>query len=125
MEIEKVGAVFQDYCISNKILKILLPLGIPMLMIGAVLNDLDNFVRLGVGISVIAYVAVILGILLTFARSEYKMMSIGIGIYVIGYIYNIVYYLIKYHTISWSSILYSFIWGFFTFMAYKKSLRIN
>lgn len=125
MEIEKVGAVFHDYCLSNKILKIMLPLGIPMIMIGALLKGVDHFINLGSGINVIAYVAVILGILLTFAKSEYKMMSIGIGIYVLGFLYNTVVFLIKYQSISWTSILYALIWGFFSYMAYKKSLRIN
>ncbi|MFR3729060.1 hypothetical protein [Lacrimispora sp.] len=125
MSIEKVGIVFKEYCSSNKFLKILLPINIPLLFIMAILRNVQNFISMGSVTGTIIYVGFLLSVLLTFAKSEYRMLSIGIGIYAIDYIYTILHSLFKYHRLNWSSIIYLLIWGYFSFTAYKKSLQIH
>lgn len=122
MQLEKVGNVWHEYCLTNRILKILLPLNIPLLMITAILRNLQNFVSLGSVPGVLVYVGFVTGVLLTFAKSEYRMLSIGIGIYLLDYVYAIARSLFKYHSINWSSMMYLLIWGYFAYAAYKKSI---
>lgn len=125
MGIEKVGISFNEYCANNKILKVLLPLSVPILLVTAVIRFLQNFISIGSVASALVYVGFILGVLLTFAKSEYKMMSIGIGICILDYAYAVLMSLIKYQSISWGSLIYILIWGFFAFMAYKKSIKLG
>lgn len=125
MGIEKVGAVFHEYCSQNKFLKVLLPINLPLLFIMAGLRVFQNFVNLGSGVGVVVYVGFILGVLLTFAKAEYQMLSIGIGILCFDYVYGFVHTLFRFHRLNWSSILYLLMWGLFAYMAYKKSLRLN
>lgn len=123
MQLEKVGSVWHEYCLANKVLKILLPLNIPLLMVTAVLRNLQNFISLGSAAGVIIYVGFITGILLTFAKAEYRMLSVGMGIYMLDYVYGISRSLLKYHNINWGSIMYLLVWGYFTYAAYKKSIK--
>lgn len=125
MGIENVGIVFNEYCCNNKFLKVLLPINIPLLFIFAILRNVQNFISIGSSTGAIVFFGFILSALLTFSKSEYRMLSIGLGIYSLDYVYSIVRYLFKYHILNWSSIIYLVVWGFFAFMAYKKSLRIN
>lgn len=125
MGIEKVGIVFNEYCCSNKFLKVLLPINIPLLFVFAVLRNVQNFISLGSLVGTVVFIGFILSVLLTFSKSEYRMLSIGLGIYALDYIFNILRSLFKFHYINWSSVLYLALWGFFAFMAYKKSLRMG
>ncbi len=125
MGIEKVGVVFYDYCCNNRFLKVLLPINIPLLFIMAFLRIIQNFISFGSAAGTIIYIVFFLSILLTFAKSEYRILSIGIGIYALDYIINILRSLFKFHSLNWSSIIYLLVWGFFAYMAYKKSLRTN
>lgn len=124
MGIEKVGMAFHEYCVSNKILKVLLPLSMPVLLVTAALGFIQDFVSLGSVLGALIYVGFFLGILLTFAKSEYRILSIGLCIHAAGYVFGIVKLLIKYHSLSWSSLIYILAWGFFAYMAYKKSIKM-
>jgi uncharacterized integral membrane protein len=125
MGIEKVGIVFNEYCCNNKFLKVLLPINIPLLFIFAILRNVQNFISIGSSTGTIVYIGFILSVLLTFSKSEYRMLSIGLGVFSLDYVFNILRSLFKYHLLNWSSIIYLVVWGFFAFMAYKKSLRMN
>lgn len=125
MGIEKVGIVFNEYCCNNKFLKVLLPINIPLLFIFAILRNVQNFISIGSSTGTIVYIGFILSVLLTFSKSEYRMLSIGLGVFSLDYVFNILRSLFKYHLLNWSSIIYLVVWEFFAFMAYKKSLRMN
>lgn len=125
MGIEKVGVDFYDYCCNNRFLKVLLPINIPLLFIMAILKIIQNFISFGSAANTIIYIVFILSILLTFAKSEYRILSIGIGIYAFDYIINILRSLFKYHSLNWGSIIYLIFWGFIAYKSYKKSLRTN
>lgn len=125
MGIEKVGVVFQEYCLNHRILKVLLPLSMPILLVSAILRVVQTFISLGSVVSVVVFVGYILGILLVFAMSEYQIMAIGIGIYSLGYVITLLRTLISIHMLSWSSALYLVIWAFFAYLAYQKSIQLS
>lgn len=125
MGIEKVGVVFNEYCLEHKILKILLPLSVPILIIAAVLRDVQSLVSLGSAVTAVAFVGYIIGILLAFAKAEYQMMALGMGLYSIGYAIYFLRSLIKYQVFGWSSAIYLLVWGFLAYLAYKKSIELN
>lgn len=126
MGIEKVGIVWHEYCSNNKFLKILLPISIPLLLITAVIRLIENFVSFGSAAAVVIYVLFILGILLVFANSAYQILAMGFGIAAVDSVCSILRNLFKSHpTFNWSAFLYVFIWGFFAYLAYKKSFKIN
>lgn len=125
MGIEKVGFVFNEYCLEHKILKILLPLSMPILIAAAGLRDLQLLISFGSLVSTVTYICYILGILLVFAKAEYKVMALGMGIYSLGYVFSFLRSLIQLHRFNWSAAIYLLLWGFFTYLAYKKSIQLS
>lgn len=125
MGIEKVGVVFNEYCLEHKILKILLPLSVPILIIAAILRDVQSLISLGSAVTAAAFICYIIGILLVFAKAEYQIMALGMGLYSIGYAISFLRSLIKYQMFSWSAAIYLLVWGFLAYLAYKKSIALS
>lgn len=125
MGIEKVGVVFNEYCMEHKILKILLPLSVPILIIAAVLRDVQSLVSLGSVVTAAAFIGYIIGILLAFAKAEYQIMAFGMGLYSIGYAISFLRSLIIYQVFGWGSVIYLLVWGFLAYLAYMKSIALS
>lgn len=125
MKFEKVGMALLEYCQENRILKVLLSLDVILLIGSAVINLLGNFISMGSLVNSLAGWIFYLGIILVIARSNYKMLSIGLGIALIECVYQILRSLIKYKSLSWGALIPALIYGFFVYQAYRKSLKIN
>lgn len=124
MGIEKVGSVFHEYCVQNKILRLVLPISEILLLVTAVLKVVENFISIGSLMSAAVYILFFLAVLLTFAKSDYRVLSLGIGISIFDYVFVFFRNLISYRILSWNSLVYILAWGFFAYMAYKKSIKL-
>jgi len=124
MGIEKVGIVFHEYCAQNKILKLVLPISNILLMATSVLKVIQNFISMGSLMATVVYVVFILAVLLTFAKSDYRTLSLGMGIYLFDYVYGFFRTLVRYQRLNWSALTYFLLWAFFAYMAYKKSIKL-
>jgi len=125
MGIEEVGVVFYEYCIQNRFLKLLLPISNILLLAAAVLKNVQNIISMGSLMSTIVYVVFILAVLLSFAKADYKNMSIGMGLYMLDYAYEFFRSLVKYQRLNWSALAYLVLWTFFAGMAYLKSENLK
>lgn len=125
MGIEEVGVVFHEYCLQNRFLKLVLPISSILLLVAAVLRNIQNFISMGSLMATIVYVVFILAILLSFAKAEYKNMSIGMGLFLLDYVYSFFHTLMKYHRLNWSALAYLALWFFFAGMAYLKSEKLK
>jgi len=123
MGIEQVGAVFNKYCQDHIMLKMMLPLGMPILIIMAALQVVHHLRGLGSIAGTIVYICYILGILLVFAEAQYRGLALGMGIYSLVIVF--LRSLIQLHRFNLSAMIYLLLWSFFAYMAYKKSIQLN
>lgn len=125
MGIEKVGVVFNKYCQNYKMLKMLLPLGMPILTIMAVLQAVHQLGSLGSIAGTVVYICYIMGILLVFAEAQYRCLAFGMGIHSLGYVMVFIRSLVQLHQFNWSAMIYLLVWSFFAYMAYRKSIQLS
>ena len=125
MKFEQVCQSLNAYFAQSPIFKVLLPLGTPILLVCAVLQDAAYFINLGSVMNVLTYLGFFLGLLLVLSLCNFRMVSIGLVIYAAGYVYSIIRSLIRYRSVSYSGILYLVFFGFLAYQAYRKSLLIN
>ncbi len=125
MKFEQVCQSLNAYFGQHPVFKVLLPLGMPIMMVCVILQEVGRFISLGSAMSTITFFGFFLGLLLVISLCNFKMAAIGLGIYALGYLYAVLRSLILYHSVNYSSIIYLLVFGFFAYEAYRKSLLIN
>ncbi|NLX64341.1 MAG: hypothetical protein GX022_06180 [Clostridiaceae bacterium] len=118
--IENVGNELKAYFEGKPLLSSLLVLDMYILLGCSVLRFLDIFVYLGGIISGLLFYVFILGILLCIANKNFFALIIGLGIEALINLIYLIRYLARHYGFSWSSLFGLLIYGFFTYMAFKK-----
>lgn len=124
MNFEQVCQSLNVYFGQKPIFKVLLPLSVPLMMVCVVLQEVGRFISLGSVVSAVTYIGFFLGLLLVLSTCNFKMAAIGLGIFALGYAYHVIYSLIKYQYINYSSVIYLLLYGFLAYEAYKKSIKV-
>lgn len=120
--IENVSNELKKYFEGKPIVSALLGLDM-ILLLGVVLLDfLGIFVGLGLIGALIDY-AMILAILLCLANRNFNALMMGLGAKAIVEIVTLIYWLARMQTFFWESFFSIIIFGFFAYMAYKKTLE--
>ncbi len=124
MEFNQVCTSLQQFFMSNKFCRILMPVSMPLMFVSAGLKLLDRFISIGSFANSIAFFAFMLSLLMVLSNQLFQIASYGIGIWAIVYVTSFIQALFgKYsHIISWGSLTYALIWGLLAFLLYKKSL---
>ncbi len=125
MKFEQICKSMNIFFAQNAAMRILLPISIPIMMVCLILQWLGYFITLGGAVNAIAFLGFFFSILLVLSTCNFKMVSIGLGIFSLIYVYNIIRSLFKYHTLNWGSIIYFAVFGYLTYQCYKKSVQIN
>lgn len=123
MKFEQVCQSLSVYFSQKPIFKVLLPLSVPLMFICVILQELNRFISVGSVVSSLSYIGFFVALLMVLSTCNFKMASIGLAIFSLGYVYNVLYNVIKYQYINYSSVIYLLLYGFFTYQAYKKSLQ--
>lgn len=120
--IENVSNELKKYFESKPILSSLLSLDMILLFGCVALILLNSFVYLGGIISGLLFYAFILAILLCLANKNFSALMIGLGVRALIELITFIMYLFnEYIGFSWSTLFALLIYGFFAFMAYKKT----
>lgn len=123
MKFEQVCRTLGEYFSQHRLFRVLLPLSEAVMLVCAVLSILGNIISLGV-LSSIIYMLFWTGVVLSLGKCNFKMVAAGFGIYTINYLLNIVLTLGRVQYLSIATLLYALLFGFFAYLAYKKSLMI-
>lgn len=119
--IENVSYELKKYLEGKPVLPALLSIDMYFLIGVSALRFLDIFVNLGGIISGLLYYAFMLGIILCLANRNFFALTIGLGIEALNdLIYFIRYLSGDFGFFSWSSLFGLIVYGFFTYMAFKK-----
>ncbi len=121
MKFERVCQSLNVYFAQHPVFKVLLPLSVPIMLVCAVLEVVGRFISLGGVVNILVFWGFLLGLLLVLSLCNFKMASIGLVIDGAGYVLSFLINLIRYHYVSYSSLLYVLLFGFFAFQAYRKS----
>ena len=125
MKLENVTVVLKEYLEGKKALKPLLPIASKLLVICAALLFVDNFIDLPSEINTCAYILILVTCVLTLARGEFFMLTLGLFLRFADYAYTLLYFLIRWRELSGSTAIYAVFYGVLLFMAYKKSKELG
>lgn len=128
MEFNQVCQSLQQFFLSNRFCKVLMPLSVPLMFAGAGLTLLNRFISVGGFVSAAAYFAFMLGLLMVLSNQLFQLASYGLGIWAAAYVLSFLQTALfnKYvHIITWGNVVYSLVWGYLAYLLYKKSLVKN
>ncbi len=125
MRLEIVGQTLYQYFLENRLFKILLPFDKVFLLGSSILNLFSFFIDLGEFVHYLLLLGFLLGILLSFAKSNYLLLTIGFGLLGVRNVFLALYILLGYREFPWSQALLLTVSAVLMFQSYKKSLKIN
>lgn len=125
MKFEQVCQPLNAYFAQHPVFRILLPLAIPLMLGCAGLNLLAFFISLGGVVNALVYLGFFLALLLVVSTCNFRMASVGLGLYALDYLLSMLRTLIKYHSMPYSSLIYCLVFGYLAFLAYRKSAILN
>lgn len=125
MKIEQLGQTLREYLSQFSMTRVLLPLASVLLYVFAGLRLLGHFISLGSLVSTLVYVLFFAALLLVFANCRFRDIAIASGIMGIMFLISLLQSLFKFHSLSYSSLIYLLLYGLVAFLSYKKSLHFN
>lgn len=125
MKFEQVCQTMNRYFVQKGIFRIALPISTPIMIVCVGLQLLNRLISLGGAMSTLAYIGALLSFVLVLSRCAFKVASLGMGAWALGYVYTFLHSLVKYHSINYSALIYTLLFGAFAYQAYKKSISIN
>jgi len=125
MKFEQVCQSMNSFFQQNSIIRVLLPISVPIMFVCVTVQWLGNLISLGGVANAISQIGFFLMVFLVLSSCNFKMASVGLGIYALMYLYYILRSLLKYHSLNWGSVVYLVVYGYFTYQCYRKSLQIN
>lgn len=124
MKLENVTVVLNEY-LEGKDLKEYLPVTPKLMMICAALLLVDDFIALTAEVHAVADVLFLIFGIGTLARGEFFSLTIGFSLRFVDYIYNLLYFTVRWNTFSGASAVYAVFYVILLFMAYKKSKELG
>lgn len=125
MKFEQVCQSGLAYFQQHPVLKVLLPISMPLMLGCAILRLVQNLISLGAFVSALVFLGFFLMMLLTLAQCNFRMVGIGFGLFALDYLWTFLSTLIKYHSLAYGSLLYLVVYGGMAFLSYKKSVSFN
>lgn len=125
MKFEQICQSLNTYLGQNPVIRVLMPLGMPLMFVCVILQILGRFISLGSVISTVAFLGFFFFLLLVLSNCNFKMAAVGLGLFTITYLYSFLYSLFKYRNFNYSAVIYVLVFGFFAWQAWRKSLQIN
>ena len=119
--IENVSNELKKYFEGKPIIASLLGLDMILLLGVVVLDFIDIFVGLGI-ISALVFYAMIVAILLCLANRNFNALMMGLGGKAVVELVTLLYWLIRWESFLWGSLIGLIIYGFFAYQAYRKTV---
>lgn len=121
MKFEQVCQPLNAYFAQHPVFRILLPLGVPLLLVCAGLQILGSFIALGGLVNSVAYIGSFLALILVVSTCNFRMTSLGLALISVDYLISLLHSVISYHSMSWGALLNLLFFGWLTIQAYRKS----
>lgn len=125
MKFEQLCQSINMFFMQNPVIRILIPISAPIMLACAALQALGCFIALGGVVQALSYLGFFFMMLLILSECKFKMASTGLGVYTLMQGYLVLRSLLKYHVMNWGSIVYLLVFGYLTYLCYRKSLQIN
>lgn len=125
MKLENLTVVLNEYLEGKKGLKAFLPIASKLMLICAALLLVDDFIDLPSELHTCAYILFLLCGIGTLARGEFFLLTMGVALRFADYVYNLLYFVIRWRSLSGSTAIYVVFYGLLLFMAYKKSKELG
>lgn len=112
------------YVSENPIWRIFLPISEVILLGGQTILLISRFgLHIGI-ISTILTILIYVAMVMVLAKGNYKVLLIGLLLRMVTYLITVVTSMFgKYSSFDLGSLLYALVWGYFTYLAYKKTLK--
>lgn len=125
MQLEQVCQALKEYLSKFALARILTPLSTILMLIFGAIQVLDRFIVFGSVVSQISFFSFFLMLLLVLSECRFSNVAIGMGLLALDAAIGVVRSLIPNLYINYSAIISLLFYGFFTFVAYKKSLSFR
>ncbi|MGI6050707.1 MAG: hypothetical protein ACOYEI_07770 [Acetivibrionales bacterium] len=120
--IENLNGELKKYLEGKPVVSALLSFDMIVLYVAAGLMLLNLITPLGGFVSGLLLYVLLLGVVLCLANNNFTALMIGLGVKAgIEIVYLLISIFGKYRAFSWSSLYAAVIFGFFAFLAYKKT----
>lgn len=120
--IENLNRELKKYLEGKPVVSALLSFDMIVLYVAAGLMLLNLITPLGGFVSGLLLYVLLLGVVLCLANNNFTALMIGLGVKAgIEIVYLLISIFGKYRAFSWSSLYAAVIFGFFAFLAYKKT----
>jgi len=125
MKFEQVCQSMNTFFKQNPIIRILIPISIPIMLICVAFQVMGYFIALGSVMQTVSYLGFFFMVLLVLSECRFKMAFIGLGIYALMHVYPTLLSLLKFHAMNWGGIINLLFFGYLAYQCYRKSLQIN
>lgn len=125
MKFEQVCQPLNAYFAQHPVFRVLLPVSMPAMIICAAIHLVSGFISIGSVASALVLVLFCLFLILTVSTCSFRMSAVGLSVYAAYYIISWLKNLIRFHSLSWVSLIYLAVYGGLAFLAYRKSIDFN
>lgn len=125
MKFEQVCQSGLAYFQQHRFFSIFLPISVYLMLLCVIGRLVQNLISLGGFVSTLCFLGFFLMLLLTVSQCNFRMAAIGLAGFALDYLWSFSVSLIKYHSVSYGTLLYLVVYGGLAFLSYKKSLIFN
>lgn len=121
MKFEQVCQTMYSYFSQKSLIKVVIPLAVPLMLIFAALRVLNTFISMDSVVLAIIFFGFFFFLVLTVSACNFRMAAIGLGLYALSYAISFLMSLIRYQNFHLSTLLYVLVYGFLAYQALRKS----
>lgn len=121
MKFEQACQPLNAYFAQHPVFRILLPLGVPLLLVCGGLQILGDFIALGGLVSAASYIGFFLALILVASACNFRMAALGMALITADYLISLLRSVISYHSMNWGALLNLLLFGWLAIQAYRKS----
>ena len=122
MKFEQVCQTMYAYFSQKPLIKVAIPLAMPLMLIFAALRLLNTFISMDSVVHAIIFFGFLFFLILTVSACNFRMAAIGLGLYALSYAVSFLSSLIRYQNFRFSVLLYVLVYGFLAYQALRKSV---
>ena len=125
MKFEQACQSLNAYFAQHPVFRILLPLGVPLLLVCAVLQIRGSFIALGGLVNAVTYIGCFLALILVVSACNFRMAALGLALITADYLISLLRSIISYHSMNWGALLNLLLFGWLAIQAYRKSQTMS
>lgn len=117
---ENISKELRSYFSTNTFFRLALPFDMFVVYGCAGIMIINKFISLGTVLGSVAYYGFIIGLLLSFANDNKKIMYYGLFAYAASHAYTLLLIIVKYRIVNFSSLIDILVFGGIGYLLFKK-----